>query len=98
MNIEKNKKWLEIIELRTDRKDSSTIENQLVDLVDQICSSENSYKVYLYNNGVIENDFSIHLQHSVNMDNSYMSPLSERILQSLKEFGLVNHSLWIAKK
>jgi hypothetical protein len=44
---------------------------------------------------MIDTDFSIHLFHDSKKVEKSGSPLGLRLASALKEFGLVNHSIWI---
>ncbi len=90
--------WLEIIEIRGSLKNRSACENKILYLINQINSEEDSYKITFYKNELIETDISIHLSHSMSLDSSIKSPLAERIESALKEFGLINYSLWKLEK
>jgi len=48
-----------------------------------------------YSRVLIDSDFSIHLFHDSKNVEKIGSPLGLRIASSLKEFGLVNHTIWI---
>jgi hypothetical protein len=48
-----------------------------------------------YSSVMIDTDFSIHLFHDIMKEESTGSQLCLRIASSLKEYGLVNHSIWV---
>ena len=48
-----------------------------------------------YSRVMIDSDFSIHLFHDSKKVENNGSPLGLRLALALKEFGLVNHSIWI---
>ena len=48
----------------------------------------------IYCNANIDSDLSIHLLHNSDNANN-KSPLSLQLVSALKEFGLVNHSVWV---
>ena len=85
-------KWLEIIELRSGNSD---LESQLEKIVNEVEDEINKQAIKAYSRVQIDTDFSIHLFHDSEINEFGRSPLGLRIASSLKEFGLVNHSIWI---
>ncbi len=90
-------KWLEIIELRTTSRNSDSTEKQIINLVNQFKSERCECTIKVYRNGIVDTDFSIHLQHNSQVDGSFISSLSEQIVSVLKEFGLTNYTKWIPR-
>ena len=84
-------KWLEIIEIRSASADPETLQSILKDLV----KSEKNQKIRSYCRLNINSDFSIHLHHDSETILTGGSPLGLQLASSLKEFGLVNHNIWI---
>ena len=89
-------KWLEIIEIRITNSDHELIEFYLQQLFDQI--KETKQEVRILNKLNLDTDFSIHLMFDSIDTDSNGSPLGQNIVSALKEFGLVNHSIWIQMK
>ena len=88
-------KWLEIIELRSVESNRELLESQLQELMDDVDKEIHKYAIKAYRRVMIDTDVSIHLVHdSKNVERSG-SPLGLRLASSLKEFGLVNHHVWI---
>ena len=48
-----------------------------------------------YSRMLIESDFSIHILHDSKEAEAGGSRLGLRLVDALKEFGLVNHSIWM---
>ena len=87
-------KWLEIIELRTVNSDRELLESHLQELIQQVDKETQMQTIKTYRRVMIETDVSFHLFHdSPNVERNG-SPLGLRLASSLKEFGLVNHSVW----
>ncbi|MCK4446085.1 MAG: hypothetical protein KAW56_03280 [Candidatus Marinimicrobia bacterium] len=84
-------KWLEIIELRFGGNNRERLESQLQTLIDE--AKQQAIKVYSH--VTVETDFSIHLRHDSKRADVSGSPLGLRLASVLKEYGLVNHSVWI---
>jgi hypothetical protein len=85
-------KWLEIIELRSVDSDNKLLESQLRELVDKEMKGP---VTRLYTRVMIDTDFSIHLFHDSKKVENSGSPIGLHLASAFKEFGLVNHSVWI---
>ncbi len=88
-------KWLEIIELRSAGGNSKLLESQMQKLVNEVCETTKNNAARAYCRLMIDTDFSIHLFHNSKKVEKSGSPLGLRLASALKEFGLVNHSIWI---
>ena len=87
-------KMLEIIELRMTGKDHDTVEAYLKQFAKQV-SSEADKTIKVFTKLNVETDFSIHLvDHTFTLEQNG-SALGQHLVSVLKEFGLVNHSIWI---
>jgi len=88
-------RWLEIIELRTVTNKRDVLESQLQKLRDEINKESEKNTIEAYFSALIDSDFSIHLNHH-SKDVEYRgSQLGLRLASALKEFGLINHSIWV---
>ncbi len=85
-------KWLEIIEVRAVQIDKKIL-NQKVALLQDDTHSNESVKIYV--NVRLETDWSIHLLHNSKQANPRGSDIALRFKEVLKEFGIVNHSIWL---
>ena len=91
-------KWIEIIELRVVENNRELLESHLQQLIHQVDKEANAPVIKTYHRVMLETDVSIHLVHdSEDVENSGgpLSSLGVRLASALKEFGLVNHSVWI---
>ena len=87
-------KWLEVIEIRISRNDHELLESHFKQLVKEVNKGK-EIKLILYRQLDLDTDISIHLFHdSIKVENSG-SDLGLRIASALKEFGLVNHKVWV---
>ena len=88
--------WLEIINIR-----SSNLGNQVNDLCDfkeglhRFGKKTGLKEVRFYRHASLKSDVSIHLFFESNEKQADKSELGIRLIASLKELGLVNHSLWV---
>ena len=53
--------------------------------------------IKVYSKLNLDNDFSIHLFDNTNTLEQHGSVFGQHLVSVLKEFGLVNHSMWIEK-
>ena len=90
-------KWLELIEIRITGQDHDLIESYLRHLIEQIIE-ENKQQIKIYHKLHLETDFSIHLVHDADDAGPDGSALGQNIVSVLKEYGLVNHSIWVQMK
>jgi hypothetical protein len=88
-------KWLEVIELRTVNSNRELLESHLLTLFDAIEKATQQQAIKSYRRVMIDNDFSIHLFHESTKVENKGSLLGMRLASALKEFGLVNHSIWL---
>ena len=88
-------KWLEIIELRTVDCNRELLEAQLQKLMNEMKKEAEVQAAKVYTRVMLNTDFSIHLVHDSNEMEGNGSTLGLRLISSLKEFGLVNHSVWV---
>ena len=88
-------KWLEIIELRSVDSNRELLESQLQKLINEVDKETKKQAIKAYSRVMIDTDFSIHLFHDSKKRENSGSQLGLRLASALKEFGLVNHSIWI---
>jgi len=85
---------LEILELRSVKKSKP----QVLKIIDNMFAAnmkKDDYKIKIYSHSTIETDYSIHIHYQSN-ENSYCGcKLGYKLKNVLKEFGLINHSIWI---
>ncbi len=88
-------KWLEIIELRSVGNNLKLLEPELKSLIEELNKESKQRAVKVYSRVTIESDFSIHLYHDSKEIDINGSTLGLHLVSILKEFGLINHSVWI---
>jgi len=89
-------KWLEIIKLRSACKDSGLL-GELLLSIDKL-SQSGRVEMKTYHHAALETDLSVHLGWNSVQPERNGSALGLRLAQSLKEFGLVDHSIWIEEE
>jgi len=84
---------LEIIELCTANQDHQFLKKQ-ADSIKERASQEDGICINIYWNGFIDTDLSVHLRYENDSATVSFSPLGERVVSALKEYGLVRHTVW----
>ena len=90
-------KWLEIIELRSVDRDRVLNELDLMSLVAEADPGLKPQELKMYVHGTVETDMSINLIHDSESVETRGSSLGLRLVSTLREFGLVNHSVWVER-
>jgi hypothetical protein len=89
-------KWLEVIKLRSAGKDSELLKEWLLS-IDKF-SQSGLVEMKTYHHAALETDLSVHLHWESERPEKNGSALGHRLAQALKEFGLIDHSIWIEKE
>ena len=89
-------KWLEIIKLRSAGNDEKVLEEFLLPMAK--VSQSGLVEIKTYSHASLETDLSVHLHWESERPAQNGSVLGLRLAQALKEFGLVDHSLWIEEE
>lgn len=90
-------KWIEIVELRTSKASTISIERFLGDWLNKIKKEEKQTRIKIYKRVFVETDISVHLFYESKSMKTGFSSLGAQLVSELKEFGLVNHSVWLEK-
>ena len=89
-------KWLEIIKVRSVRINSEELDEFLRSM-DKI-SQKRLIEIKIYRHAAIETDLSLHLLWIAKQPEKNGSALGLRLAQALKDFGLIDHSLWMEQE
>ena len=84
-------RWIEIIQLRTT---GASAVSALAEELDRALEGE-AVGVAIYRHAAVETDLSVHLVHETDGDVGPDRALGQRLVATLGEHGLVNHSLWV---
>jgi hypothetical protein len=87
-------KWLEIIELRSVEKDKKSLEHRIEYILQEMKKECRCGDIRAYRCAMIETDFSIHICHTAEEVETGGSQAGLCLVAALREFGLVNHSIW----
>lgn len=87
-------KWIEVIKLRSPGiKEDIPDKNILVKLA-QVNRTGGPREIQIYRHATLESDMSVHLTWITGSPESGESAVGMQIIEFLKPFGLVNHSIW----
>jgi hypothetical protein len=90
-----NMKWIEVIQLRSIDGNRKLLESKLNKLIDDVGGKSKKQIIMVFNRVLIDTDYSIQIFHESNKVENTGSPLGIRLANALKEFVLVNHSVWV---
>ncbi len=85
---------LEIIELRTARKQQDDLLKYFSALVESLSNKNEVDEFRIYSRVESETDFSIHIFYDATDPTEEGTKLGLSLIDTLKPFGLVNHSIW----
>jgi hypothetical protein len=93
---EKIMRWLEVIKLRSAGKDSELLKELLLSIDNS--SQSGLVEIKTYRHAALETDLSVHLHWKSEQPEQNGSALGLRLAQAFKEFGLIDHSIWIEEQ
>ena len=88
--------WLEVIKLRSAEKGSGMLDELFISI--SKADQRGLVKIRTYRHAALDRDFSVHLYWKSKQPEPNGSALGLRLAQTLKEFGLIDHSVWIEEK
>jgi hypothetical protein len=88
-------KWVEIITLRSLSIISKGFFDELLRQEGEADTTKRPLEVRVFHNSFIETDVSIHIHWESESGRQHKSPLGQRLFYALKDFGLLNHSVWV---
>ncbi len=88
-------KWLEILHLRSNGDKSLESIHELVKQNLVVDQNSNSQQMDVYRHQVVDSDLCLVLQFESEREITPPSDLGLRLTASLREFGRINHSVWI---
>ena len=87
-------KWIELIQLRSADSNRKLLESKLQGLIDEVYRKRKRKVIMAYSRVWIDTDFCIHILHDSKKVETGGSRLGLQLVAALKEFGLVNYSIW----
>ena len=90
----KRMNWLEDIHFRATERLTEQFEHSVHYLINEAKQEGVCDKISIYKRAHVETDMCIHLHHDTMSVAKNGSPLGLRIASALREFGMVNHTVW----
>jgi hypothetical protein len=87
-------RWHEVIHLRVIDQEYERLIPIFTQLLEEIREKENCLKVKLFKRAQIETDVCFHLLHESDNAEDTGSAVGLRLADALKQFGMVNHTVW----
>lgn len=91
-------RWIEVIQLRTPHSKRVRLEEELAELLEEINRPNHHTSMRVYSREWVETDSCIVLFHDEEKTRIDGSRLGLNLVEVLKAFGMVNHSIWIEGK
>ena len=91
---QKGMNWLEVIHFRANEHKTERLEQIVQHLIDEAKQDAVRGKIIIYRHTLVDSDLSIHLHSNSKTALRNGSEIGLRIASALKEFGMVNHSVW----
>jgi hypothetical protein len=88
-------KIMEVIELRSITLNRTTLKEKLNAIFTEIESENKVHEIKSYYRHDVDTDFRIQIFLDPNDRNAELSELGLQLVNELKNYGLVNHSLWL---
>lgn len=91
-------KWLEVIHLRYVNLDAEQIESFLAQLIDDVQREKGAPMFDFYRDANLKNDVCLQLHHGSREVAMSGSSMGIYISSLLKKYGMVDHTVWIARE
>lgn len=91
-------KWLEIIKIRSAVMGKENILSDLLLQFNKMLLANKPSGIFLYHHANLKTDLSIHIHWETEGTVFNKSCVGVRIAHVLKDFGLVNHSVWVSEQ
>ena len=88
--------WLEVIKLRSAGKSSGLLQELSLSMAR--INQSGLVETRIFRHADLETDLTVHLYWKTEVLEPNGSTFGLRLAHSLKEFGLIDHSVWIAEK
>ncbi len=88
--------WLEVIKLRSAGKSPAVFQG--LSLMTAQLDQDRPVEMKVYRHASLDDDLAVHLHWKTEVLEPNGSTLGLRLAQFLEEFGLIDHSIWIAEE
>ncbi len=85
--------WIEIIEIRANEHLKAQLEVELKNLIAEL-EHETDFKISLFSQVYFKSDYMLIIVHYKSLSDHRGSVIGQRLKEALKDFGMINHSLW----
>ena len=86
--------WIEVIHLRSIQSKYPLIKDYLKSLTEEINGKKNTMRIDTFSRCNLKIDHCLHLHHSSERVMKRGSKLGNHLVDELRQYGLVNHSVW----
>ena len=90
--------WIEIIELRSSGNHRQKLESEMQELIAEVEEKVGAESITAYRRDSVGTDFSVPLVHDASDVEESGSSLGLHLAATLREFGLVSHTVWVQMK
>lgn len=87
--------WIEVIEIRSLGNNKKKLKSQIQYLLEAVEKEQPEFMMVAYYRSMPDSDFCIHITHCSKIVENEGSELGIQIASALKEYGIVNHRIWI---
>ena len=87
-------KYIELIRLRTTGNYSDEIVQILMETMAANKTTDNHCDIHFFKNTPLKTDFLVFIKHYADIIDPQGSRTGRELSESLKKFGLINHTIW----
>ena len=87
-------KYIELIRLRTTGNYSDKIVQILMETIDTNKTAKEHYDIHFFKNTPVKTDFLVLIKYHTDSIEPHGSQVGQKLCESLKKFGLINHTIW----
>lgn len=90
-------KWLEIIKLRTPGQSFENVVDQFIAPLTKNVIEPGLLMIHVYCHATLNTDISIHIHWDTQQASQQKTLLGSCLINRLEDFGMINHTIWIAQ-
>ena len=90
--------WIEVIQIRASQNKTDLLLTTLVELIRKLREAHSDTIINLYRQQRLRTDYCLHLIHQSNETDPVKSGIGQILTATLREFGMVDHSVWVLEK
>ena len=87
-------KYIELIRLRTTGNYSDEIVQILMETMDTNKTTDKRCDIHFFKNTPLKTDFLVLIVYYADIIDPHGSRIGQELCESLKKFGLINHTIW----